>query len=95
MVRICAGEDATVWRLRPFMFGRFTSQGGFWLIAASRQIRCANRHDKARPKAAGDVLGPISVCPVNDLVQFLPDRWSNAADQSLPMVWDSPPAKVQ
>ncbi len=42
-----------------------------------------------------DVLARIRACPINDLGQFLPDRWRTAADQDTPMVWDSPPAEVQ
>ncbi|MEE9295918.1 MAG: transposase domain-containing protein [Phycisphaerae bacterium] len=42
-----------------------------------------------------DLLARISACPINNLGQFLPDRWRNAADQNTPMVWDSPPAEVQ
>ena len=42
-----------------------------------------------------DVLTTIIACPINDLGQFLPDRWRNAADQDTPTVWDSPLAEVQ
>ncbi len=61
-----------------------------WLFAGSDRggktaavlytfIASCQRHDIDPFGYLRDVLTHISACPINDLHQFLPDRWRNAA----------------